>query len=295
MKIANFDFLTHKYGSELLIDIGRIETLPGYVLSDQPHRLTFYEILFATGGAGEFALDLDSYEVEPGRIFFTSPGQVRQWRLSAPAEGVTLFFTGDFISEFFNDPLFLNKVSFFHNHRQPLTLTPPPADFDVLLGRLVEMEREIRSLRGDSVHMLRAILYQLLVQLNRIFGAEYGTEPDTEAHPLYSRFRSLLEAHYREWHSVAEYARSLHVTPGHLSDVTRRQTGSSAGALIHGRLVAEARRLILYSDEPVHVIGKRLGFEDPSYFGRFFRQQTGLSPLAYRRSALGSYQDRRNF
>lgn len=292
MEIARYDFLTRKYGDELLVDLGRIESLPGYVLDDTPHRLGFYEVVFLTRGAGEFAIDFRGYPVATGRVFFTSPGQIRRWRLTAPAEGYALYFPGGFVTEFFSDPLFLHKLQFFHNHRRPLSLALKPADFADVYGRLREMEHEFASLRGDSVHLLRAILYQLMVRLNRLFGAAHGTDPDTEANPVLSRFRSLLEEHFRERHAVRDYARLLHVTPGHLSDLARRYTGSSAGELIRGRILVEAKRLVLYSGLPAQAVSARLGFEDPSYFGRFFRRETGLSPGEYRREILEKYQDR---
>jgi AraC family transcriptional activator of pobA len=292
VEIAHYDFLTRKYGDELLVDLGRVESLPGYVLDDTPHRLGFYEAVFLTRGAGEFAIDFRSHPVAPGHVFFTSPGQIRQWRLTAPAEGYTLFFTGGFVTEFFSDPLFLHKLRFFHNHRQPLFLPLRPAEFAEAYGRLREMEHEFAALGGDSVHMLRAILYQLLVRLNREYGAAYGTATDTEAHPVLTRFRSLLEERFREQHSVREYARMLHVTPGHLSDLARRHAGGSAGELIRGRVLVEAKRLLLYSPLTTAAVAARLGFADPSYFGRFFRRETGLPPGEYRARILEKYQDR---
>ena len=80
-------------------------------------------------------------------------------------------------------------------------------------------------------------------------------------------------------------AKRLGVTPGHLTWLTRRALGLSAGELIRTRLLAEARRRLLYSDRPACDIAHELGFEDPSYFGRFFRRGTGKSPQRFRQAS----------
>ena len=143
-------------------------------------------------------------------------------------------------------------------------------------------------MRGDSIHLLRAILYEVLVTLNRWYAAEHGTGPDTQASPLVFRFLKLLENDLRREHQVAHYADHLGITPGHLSHLTRSHLGLSAGALIRSRLLAEARRLLLYSDLPAREVGYELGFEDPSYFSRFFKRGTGRAPSTYRANTLAS-------
>lgn len=68
--IKNYHFLPRKYGRELLLDIGRIETLNNYVLDSTPHQLSFYEILFIEKGKGTFALDEHKTPIAPGTVVF---------------------------------------------------------------------------------------------------------------------------------------------------------------------------------------------------------------------------------
>jgi AraC family transcriptional activator of pobA len=99
---------------------------------------------------------------------------------------------------------------------------------------------------------------------------------------LVQRFRALVELHLRRHQPLAFYAARLRVTPDHLSRACRALTGLSALDLLHDRIVLEARRLLAYTDAPVAVIAADLGFEDPSYFSRFFARRAGLAPLAWR-------------
>ena len=70
--IKTYHFLTRKYGRELLLDIGRIESLKDFIIDDTPHNISFYEILFIEKGKGSFTLDENKMTIGPGTIIFTS-------------------------------------------------------------------------------------------------------------------------------------------------------------------------------------------------------------------------------
>ena len=282
--VREVEFLRDKYGPELLVDAGWIHELDKFNTDTTPHRLHFYDVLLVTGGRGSLSFDGRPQPVEPRRLLFTSPGQVRRFDAQG-VEGICLFFVGEFVEEFFNDPLFLYRLQFFHRSDRDGSFSITREREQWLIERLESMRAELRSLRGDSAHLLRAILYEVLVSLNRWFAETFGTEGDTQANATVYRFLGLLEKSLLFEHRVASYAQRLGVTPGHLTCLTRRALGISAGELIRTRLLAEARRRLLYSDRPACDIAHELGFEDPSYFGRFFRRGTGKSPQQFRRAS----------
>lgn len=288
-RVREVAFLRDKYGPELLVDAGWIRDLERFNSDDTPHRLHFYDVLLVTGGAGRVLLDGASGEVGPGRLVFTSPGQVRRF-LVRDLEGICLFFPGEFVEDFFRDPLFLARLHLFRHAGAEEDASFPISEERGawLVERLEAMRRELACLRGDSSHLLRAILYEVLVTVHRWIAEEKGTSADTRAHPTVYRFLDRLERTFAREHQVAAYARELGVTPGHLSVLTRRAFGRSAGRLIRDRLAAEARRLLLCSDRPVAEVGREIGFEDPSYFVRFFRRETARTPKAFRDAALAS-------
>lgn len=291
MGLRTCDFVRDKYGRELLIDVARIESLEGFIQDDEPHAIEFYDITLITHGRGRFWLDSRSYSVEPGRLFFTTPGQVRQWQVE-DLEGVCLFFTSEFIHEFFSDPLFLHRLRFFHDDGADWTLMLDAADRRDVLARLLDMEAEIRAIRPDSDHALRAGLYQLLVLLNREYARVHGLGGSPGLSRTVIRFRQLVERHFTTTHRLEEYGRLLAVTPGHLSNLTRRYLGRPAGSIIRNRLLIEAKRRLLTSDTTAERISSELGFKDPSYFSRFFKRGTGRTPTQFRAghssSSIGS-------
>ncbi|WP_210463043.1 helix-turn-helix domain-containing protein [Rufibacter roseolus] len=284
--IPHYHFLRNKYGPELLLDVGRVETLENFVLDSTPHTLAFYDIMFIEEGSGTFCLDNAAHDLQPGKIIFTSPGQVRQWQARSPVKGYTLFFEEDFTATFFNDPLFLHRFQFFNNQTLSGALHTPPVEFKKLIQTVEAIEREFRHLQNDSPHMLRALLYQMLVHLNRLYAQQHQTEADTEGnHAIYS-FRKLLEAHFWQKHQVQDYADLLHITPAHLNNLTQRYFGTSASALIKGRLLLEAKRQLLYTAKTVSEIAYDLHFSDTANFNRFFRSGCGVTPKAFRAQEL---------
>ena len=283
-RIRQIHFRADKYGPELLVDAAPVSRLKGFVLTPESHILSFYDILLITRGRGSFWLDDTCYAVKPGRVIFTSPGQVR--RLEATqVEGLVLFFTGAFLERFLSDPLFLYRLPFFHRDRVPqLALAPP--ERKLLARRLREMEAEIGNLRGDSSSLLGARLYEVLMLLARWFERAHPGARAVPSEGLGLRFRRLVERHHRRTHRVAGYAKMLSVSAGHLNAMVRRQLGRPPLELIQDRLALEARRLLLHTDETAARVGYALGFDDPSYFARFFRRRTGLTPTAFRAGAL---------
>jgi AraC-like DNA-binding protein len=130
----------------------------------------------------------------------------------------------------------------------------------------------------------RTVAAEVLIRLNRLFAARLGGESDTRANPLAFRFRQLVEERVCREHRVAWYARSVNVSSGHLSDVSLRHLGRTAGRFIRHRLLVEAKRRLRSTDASIGRIARDLGFADPSYFGRFFLRETGLTPAAFWRA-----------
>jgi len=77
------------------------------------------------------------------------------------------------------------------------------------------------------------------------------------------------------------------MTPDRLNDIVKRATGVTAGHLIRQRVLTEAKRQLVFTSLAIHEIAYDLSFSDPSHFARFFRQQTGTTPQAFREKGGG--------
>jgi AraC-like DNA-binding protein len=282
-QIKTYHFLPFKYGSELLLDIGRIETLKNYVLDSTLHQLSFYEIIFITEGSGTLALDENKVSIRPQIIIFTSPGQVRRWEIEQQVKGYTLFFEKDFLHLFFSDELFLYRFQYFHQYTHPAEIKIDEAPFRKCLHLVQEIEHEFGQIQNDSNHVIRSILYQLLIILNRYYAGVYNVQPDTYVHADFYRFRSLLEKKFLEDQTVEAYTRMLNISPGFLNKICRQFSGLSAQQMIHHKLVSEIKKQ-LHQNKSAKEISYELGFSDPSNFNRFFKKITHITPQQYRKS-----------
>ena len=99
---------------------------------------------------------------------------------------------------------------------------------------------------------------------------------------LCSRYRALVEQHYTEHLAIESYATRLNVSHAQLSKMIRRDNGLSARDTLRMRLIREAKRLLAGSDIPVGDVAAQLGYEDPSYFSRFFKKHTSSTPTRFR-------------
>jgi AraC-like DNA-binding protein len=105
-----------------------------------------------------------------------------------------------------------------------------------------------------------------------------------------NKLRALVEKHYTTVHAPGEYAEMLCVSQNHLNSTVRKMLDKTIGDLVHERIILEAQRLLFNTELSVKEIAFGLNYDDPSYFTRFFRKHTGLSPQEFRESARKKHQ-----
>jgi len=241
-----------------------------------PHKHDFYHFLLLLKGGGWHEIDFTRFPARSGCLFLMRPGQVHSWSLSSGARGIVLEFTAASLERTERNERLLEALQGL-----PLVLEEKvAASAPLLRWMLEEFEGRKAGYRAALEHLLAA----LLVRLSRFEAAAAGAR----ASSLVERFRALLERHYQQEHSVEFYAAELGLGAKALSTRISRSTGRPAGALIQERCLLEAKRLLAYSELPVAEVGYRLGFEDPNYFARFFRQRAGMSPGKFRQLAARS-------
>ena len=92
----------------------------------------------------------------------------------------------------------------------------------------------------------------------------------------------MVEQHFREKHTVGEYADLLYKSPKTLSNVFKKVGSKTPLELIHNRKMIEARRLLHHTDANISDIGYDLGFNDIQAFSRFFKKNEGISPSEFK-------------
>ncbi|MCB2378530.1 AraC family transcriptional regulator [Hymenobacter sp. BT635] len=248
---------------------------------NEPHAHDFYLLLYITHGRGTHTIDQISYELRPGSLFFLTPGQVHAWELSANTRGFILFFTAEFYLQHYPASRLAAYPFFTPGHQPVVYLAPAETQVRPLLERIFQEEQTAAPNRPDVVG---AYVYLTLELAARAY-------PPAEEAPLPAygleqvrAFGQLLNAHFRAEKSVRYYAERLALTANHLNAICRRVLNKTASDLIHERVVAEAKRQLTHSAQSVAQVAAALGFDDASYFARYFRKYVGQTPEAFRQS-----------
>jgi AraC-like DNA-binding protein len=271
-----------KYGVPLLVDACPIAAIPGFTVEGSSHRLGFYEVALITRGKGTLRVDDAAIGVAPRRVVVTGPGEVRRWHLDDRGfAGFVVFFEGGFVNEFFRDGRFVERMPLMASapaSRSPLASRHP---FDELVRMAETMCGEVRNLREDSEHALRAQTYRLLVTLQRMATPAL---PANAARPrsLGARFEEAVEARFATEDRVEDYAAALGVSGRYLSARVSQSLGVTPSEAIRRRRHLEACRLLLHTSRSVAAISDALGFSGPSWFIRSFKRQSGMTPGEFR-------------
>ena len=184
----------------------------------------------------------------------------------------------------------MQHLSYFHPGETSLKLQLPEELYIRMLQLLQHIKKEIDTYQPGNVHMLRALLYEALMLLDRCYqktlsaiGNETLTGSKENNRPYIERFIKLVEENLKEQHSVQFYADCLCITPNYLNELVHSVLYTSAKQYIRNKVMNEARKLLAYTDIPVSEIALSLHFSTVSYFIRSFRQHTGKTPFNYRR------------
>lgn len=136
--------------------------------------------------------------------------------------------------------------------------------------------------------MLRILLKRFIITCTRIAREKFFINTEKEkSFDMIRQFYVLVDNHFREKKMVQEYADLLHRSPKTLTNLFSAYQLPSPLRIIHERLEAEAKRLLLYTSKNAKEIAGILGFEDLSAFSRFFKNMTGESISAYRKRENG--------
>ena len=285
--IPKYDFYKTKYGDELLVDVVTVPFIKKFVTKDPVHRLTYYDITLITAGEGFFRINTHEYKAGAGDVVFSCPGEIRHWDKDNITDGFALIFEEEFLLSFFNDPGFLKHLSYF----QPDSISKITLEgviYERILHLIEEIKYEIEAYRVKDKHILRALLYETLMLLHRAYTA-INNLPRKNRKPENSymdKFAGLVNSGFKRYHSTRYYADQLCITSNYLNEIIKNATGVSAKRYIQDRILSEAKKMLIYTDFRISEIADDLGFDDWSYFIRFFRKQTGFTPLEYKKNGI---------
>lgn len=240
-------------------------------------RNYFFHFIFVTKGSGWNEIDFMRYEFKPGRVFIVKPGQLRDISLDPGSTGYLLEFDRDFIRrENIMEEHFLKSMDFIED-----MIDLPEEKRARIFFYLKEICREKSDDHPKSEVMIHYILKILIILLTR--EGKLRDQLGLGQLGFLDKFHTLIEDNYSTQHSVEFYSKQLEMPAKALTVKIKNNTGRSARYFIQQRCILESKCLLAYTDLSVKEITHQLGFEDPSYFSRFFTRLEGMSPQTFRK------------
>lgn len=238
-----------------------------------PHRQTNHSIILVINGSIIASSGFDNYSVEQNAMIVIPAGQVTSLSfMSENIEGFYLHFSDDYLSQIKVDLskwLIRPVIKFGNAELRHLT---------TLLKRMQKLNENIAN-----ADIIKLYLATFLAEMEQ--STDFRLRINIPAHErITMEFKKLLSYNITTHRSVSFYASELNVTPNHLNKSVKTTLDKSASALIDEMLILEAKILMQKNDMSIGEIAFEIGFEDVSYFGRFFKKHTDVTPSEYRKS-----------
>lgn len=251
---------------------------------EEPYRAESYAIAYIKEGDVKLTAGLSSWEVKGPSIVTLGPTVIRYFTKSSDfLKMEVIFFKDTFLLERYADLFFLFKYDFFGNNG--LHVLPLKESYFTKINKVFELI-QLTKLAGSHYEdeLIRNYIFSLVYEIDSYY-RELTSDVSSSLndHPLFAKFRQLLNANYIKEHKLDFYASHLYLTPKSLSAAIKNITGRSAGKWIDDAIVLEAKVLLQNKTLTVSQISEMLNFSDQSVFGKFFKANTNVSPIEYRK------------
>lgn len=251
-----------------------------------PARIDAFIFVVCSNGLIELTYNLFSITLSSNNLFIYKPGTIFRINAIESSQLSIMIFTRDFFDEL---GLKLDNIPLHYKMMRERQTFPLSEECCRQISDLMSLTGEFISLDSTKPHYgemvkstFRTFLYRAIYAIN-----EHSVNKTIECLPKqenthFENFMRMLEENYKTEHSIKFYSDKMSLTPKYLSLMIKKVSGKLATEWIDDYLVLEAKNLIKYSSMSIQEIAYALNFPNQSFFGKYFKRHTGLSPKAYR-------------
>lgn len=244
---------------------------------------SLYKFIWVQSGTIQLEVDHIPVELSQDDIISLTPLHHIEFK-SIEGEYFTFLFNSNFYCIFGHD----DEVScngFLFNGSSNLVVLHLTQQQSATLHSIADTFRGECGIEDDlQEEMLRIVLKRFIITCTRIARERLSITRDREkGFDLVRQFHVLVDNHFREKKKVCDYAELLHRSPKTLTNLFAEYNQPTPLRVIHERIDAEARRLLIYTNKSAKEIAEVLGFEDLATFSRFFKKSSGISISDYRK------------
>jgi AraC-like DNA-binding protein len=271
-----------------LVTVVDFSTVSDHVAEATKVSGDFYSILFKNYAKNNIKYGRQPLDFHNGSLICMAPNQVieldedTEYEIKPDMLGWGLFFHPDLVRS-----LPMKDYSFF-SYEVSEALHLSEKEKQTLYDCVIKIGEELQE--NVDVHSERIIVSNIELLLNyctRFYGRQFITRKSSN-HSVVAQVEQLLRDYFQRDEkglpSVKYLAEQVHLSPGYLSDLLKKETGKNTQDHIHFHLIEEAKNILLNTNKTVNEIAYDLGFEYPQYFNKLFKQKTGKTPAEFRNS-----------
>lgn len=250
-------------------------------LAISPDQLT---IILCTQGKKTLQINFSEYTLTPGSLAFLYPKSM--WKIidSSNDFNACYFSIKGTSAKEWNAFIDLDTVFSISSYiaKHPYTALMP--DETRVIEEYLRLLQNRYKGNVDAT-VIRFLLSAFTLELNRIFTLREKSNKSklSRQEDILWKFLTLLKEYHTQQRSVNFYADKLYISPKHLSSVIKQMSHKTAHEIIADFVTMTAKRLLKTTTMSIQEISDELNFANQSFFGKFFKQNTGQSPSAYRR------------
>ncbi|WP_455497689.1 helix-turn-helix domain-containing protein [Coprobacter sp.] len=268
---------------------GRIALTPAFhrdIVLNKDKSL--YKFIWVKSGRLSLEIDHVPVKIEEGEVVSLAPLQ-RLRICDVSGEYFALLFNSNFYCIFGHDDEVSCNGLLFNGTSRIMRLKLSENEIQTLNDLVSGFVYEYEVKDSFREEMFRILLKRIIIFFTRIARRKFSiTQEKEKSFEIVRQYYVLVDLHFREKKQVQDYADMLCRSPKTLSNLFSVYGLPSPLRIIHERLEAEAKRLLLYTSKSAKEIAAILGFEDQASFSRFFKNMAGMNVSEYRKSINGN-------
>lgn len=260
------------------------EVVEDFVKADRPFKINFTMMALCAEGAMRVRVNLRDFRLEKNSVLVVLPGSIGECLELGGGCRLAVIAYSDKRYGDAADPAFSISIMRYLSANALIRVSAEEMGVALALYKAMRMTFErngfrfIREALGGYMQVLFCYGYQWICDYEE---SCTGGKPAGRRQQLFERFLDLVQRHYAAQRSISFYAGKMCVTPKYLSAVVRQASGRFAGDWIRERVVLEAKALLRTRRYTVQQVSDMLGFANASFFAKYFKAATGVTPRKY--------------
>lgn len=269
-------------GANLFFNIARIPMVGQQAnYKHAPHRhAQLHQLVWLSAGYTEITVDTITYTLSHGTLYLIPSGLVHGSTFSRQLDGFVVHFSPDYLLSGLDQTEAALLQGLLGGAFLAVQFTQA---LDRIQGLFANIETEFTQVSAEKNELIRHYLHIILLEMQREAGLVQAARYDQASSIFPARFTALVEQHFIAKKQVSDYAELMHITPDYLNKLVKRTMGRTAGQIIRDRIILEAKRRFLFSEDTITEVAHALNYDDVSYFWRLFKKYVNLSPSEFKK------------